>query len=39
MEQWTVPEVPDENAGTDRTTIVYYPLFASTEVHHDYVDW
>ncbi|TKA67929.1 hypothetical protein B0A49_04958 [Cryomyces minteri] len=35
---WVVPEVPDENALTDRTTIVHYPHFFSTEIHSDYVD-
>lgn len=36
---WAVPEVPDENAGTDNTTMVYYPHFASIDIHSDYVDW
>lgn len=35
---WPVPDVPDRNAGTDKTTCVHFPLFSSTEVHPNYVD-
>lgn len=37
--QWSIPEVPDKNAGTDQPTIVYYPHFASVQMHSDYIDW
>ncbi|KAI5272626.1 WD40 repeat-like protein [Aureobasidium subglaciale] len=36
---WSVPEIPDENAGTDRPTAVVFPHFASINMHSDYVDW
>jgi len=36
---WAVPDVPDARAGTDNITIVYYPHFASIDIHSDYVDW
>ncbi|KAI5197452.1 WD40 repeat-like protein [Aureobasidium subglaciale] len=35
---WCVPEIPDENAGTDRPTAVVFPHFASINMHSDYVD-
>ncbi|KAI5204290.1 WD40 repeat-like protein [Aureobasidium subglaciale] len=35
---WSVPEIPDENAGTDRPTAVVFPHFASINMHSDYVD-
>lgn len=34
-----MPDVPDGNTGTDKPTSVHYPLFSTTEVHSDYVDW
>ena len=37
--QWSVPEISDENAGTDNPTVVVYPHFASSGMHSDYVDW
>lgn len=37
--QWSVPEISDENAGTDSPTVVVYPHFASSGMHSDYVDW
>jgi polycomb protein EED len=37
--QWSLPTVPDENAGTDKPTVVVYPHFASIGMHSDYVDW
>ncbi|KAG9801955.1 hypothetical protein KCU98_g23312, partial [Aureobasidium melanogenum] len=35
---WSLPTVPDENAGTDKPTVVVYPHFASIGMHSDYVD-
>ncbi|THX85355.1 WD40 repeat-like protein, partial [Aureobasidium pullulans] len=35
---WSVPEISDENAGTDNPTVVVYPHFASSGMHSDYVD-
>ncbi|KAG9681051.1 WD40 repeat-like protein, partial [Aureobasidium melanogenum] len=35
---WSLPPVPDENAGTDKPTVVVYPHFASIGMHSDYVD-
>ncbi|GAB7351940.1 hypothetical protein MBLNU459_g2476t1 [Dothideomycetes sp. NU459] len=35
---WAVPDVPDKNAGSDNTSIIYYPHFASIDIHSDYVD-
>lgn len=31
--------MPDENAGSDKPTVVVYPHFASIGMHSDYVDW
>jgi hypothetical protein len=36
--QWSVPAVPDDNAGKDKPTVVVYPHFASIGMHSDYVD-
>ena len=36
--QWSIPAVPDENAGKDKPTVVVYPHFASIGMHSDYVD-
>jgi hypothetical protein len=36
--QWSVPDVPDDNAGKDKPTVVVYPHFASIGMHSDYVD-
>ncbi|KAI4723808.1 WD40 repeat-like protein [Aureobasidium sp. EXF-10728] len=37
--QWSIPAVPDENAGTDKPAVVVHPHFASIGMHSDYVDW
>ena len=36
--QWSIPPVPDQNAGKDKPTVVVYPHFASIGMHSDYVD-
>jgi len=36
--QWSIPSVPDPNAGKDKPTVVVYPHFASIGMHSDYVD-
>jgi len=36
--QWSIPPVPDHNAGKDKPTVVVYPHFASIGMHSDYVD-
>ena len=36
--QWSIPVVPDDNAGKDKPTVVVYPHFASIGMHSDYVD-
>ncbi|RDW91081.1 hypothetical protein BP5796_02246 [Coleophoma crateriformis] len=35
---WTLPELPDENTGTDHPTRIHYPHFSTSEVHDDIVD-
>ncbi|KAL3428388.1 WD domain-containing protein [Phlyctema vagabunda] len=35
---WTLPELPDDNTGTDHPTRIYYPNFSSSEIHGDVVD-
>jgi polycomb protein EED len=35
---WTIPELPNDDSGTDNMTIVYYPHFSSSAVHTNFVD-
>ncbi|KAI9781378.1 MAG: hypothetical protein M1835_004301 [Candelina submexicana] len=35
---WALPELPDENAGTDKTTLLHYPHFSTAAVHSQVVD-
>ncbi|KAF2489319.1 WD40 repeat-like protein [Lophium mytilinum] len=35
---WVLPELPNNTAGTDKTTLVHYPHFSTTEIHTDFVD-
>ncbi|KAL1296983.1 hypothetical protein AAFC00_004582 [Neodothiora populina] len=35
---WAVPDLSDEEMGTDVIKECHYPLFASSEIHSDYVD-
>ncbi|KAI9714684.1 MAG: hypothetical protein M1812_006349, partial [Candelaria pacifica] len=35
---WALPELPDENAGTDKTTLLHYPHFSTAAVHSQSVD-
>lgn len=37
--QWSVPDNLEKSAGSDKPTQVYYPHFASIDIHSDYVDW
>ncbi|KAI9799518.1 MAG: hypothetical protein M1833_004040 [Piccolia ochrophora] len=35
---WVLPELPNESTGTDKPTVVHYPHFSTSAIHHDYVD-
>ncbi|KAF8859079.1 WD40 repeat-like protein [Acephala macrosclerotiorum] len=35
---WTLPEFPDVNTGTNKTTRIFYPHFSTSEIHSDIVD-
>ncbi|KAI9870263.1 MAG: hypothetical protein M1830_004463, partial [Pleopsidium flavum] len=35
---WALPELPDENAGTDKVTLLHYPHFSTSAVHSNFVD-
>ncbi|KAF1353855.1 WD40-repeat-containing domain protein [Delphinella strobiligena] len=35
---WSVPDIPNSRTGSDSPLEIHLPLFASTEVHSDYVD-
>ncbi|PBP17164.1 WD domain-containing protein [Diplocarpon rosae] len=37
--QWTLPEFPDINTGTNIPTRIYYPHFSTSEIHQESVDW
>ncbi|KAI6709348.1 hypothetical protein JHW43_008120 [Diplocarpon mali] len=36
--QWTLPEFPDINIGTNMPTRIYYPRFSTSEIHQESVD-
>lgn len=36
---WALPELPDENSGTDKVTLLHYPHFSTSAVHSNFVDW
>ena len=36
---WVIPELPDENSGIDKPTIIHYPHFSTSAIHTDFVDW
>ncbi|KAF2094312.1 WD40 repeat-like protein [Rhizodiscina lignyota] len=38
VNMWVIPDIPDENSGTDHVTTIHYPHFTTNEVHSDYVD-
>ncbi|KAA6414919.1 MAG: hypothetical protein FRX48_01669 [Lasallia pustulata] len=35
---WVIPELPDENVGTDKLTRIHYPHFSTSAIHTNYVD-
>ncbi|EON66049.1 hypothetical protein W97_05292 [Coniosporium apollinis CBS 100218] len=38
VNMWVIPDLPNEDTGTDNMTIIHYPHFSTTEIHRDYVD-
>lgn len=34
-----MPDIPNEWTGNDKLEELHYPLFATSEVHSNYVDW
>ncbi|KAI9821234.1 MAG: hypothetical protein M1827_003969 [Pycnora praestabilis] len=35
---WALPQLPDGNTGSDKTTVLHYPHFSTTSVHSNFVD-
>ncbi|KAJ9635815.1 hypothetical protein H2199_008167 [Coniosporium tulheliwenetii] len=33
---WVIPDLPNEDTGTDNMTIIHYPHFSTSEIHRDY---
>ncbi|KUJ16798.1 WD40 repeat-like protein, partial [Mollisia scopiformis] len=38
INMWTLPELPDINTGTNRTTRIFYPHFSTSEIHTNIID-